>query len=151
MYVCVCVCVCVRVRVCVCVLGVRECVRACVCVCVSVHVCVSVYVYVCAHVRVCVCVCVQMNSSTQRSKYIHTYIIHKLGHAHLCRFCNLAQVIMNSVHYVCELCVCACVRAWRVSVHASLIQTYLTKRARHTTSKRKTYKHSHVRPYVLTI
>ena len=121
------------------------CACACVCVCGSVRACVCMCVYT------CVCARARTNehsSSKQRSKYMLTYIIHKLGHAHLCWFCYLAQVIMNSVHYVCELCVRG---VWVCMQH--LMQTYLTKRARHTKSKGKTYKHGHVRvrPYVLTL
>ena len=82
---------------------------------------------------ICVCVCInEHNSSIQRSKYMHTYIIHKLG------TCADSDIW----HKLCELCV----RAWRVSLHASLMQTYLTKRARHTTSKRK--KHTNRAMYV---
>ena len=84
------------------------CACACVCVCVWERACVRMYVCV----YVCVCARARTNehsSSKQRSKYMLTYIIHKLGHAHLCWFCYLVQVIVNSVHYMCELCMRACV------------------------------------------
>ena len=129
--------------VCVCVLGVREWARACVCE----HACVR------ACMCVCVCVCInEHNSSIQRSKYMRTYIIHKLG------TCADSDTWHRLSWTACTMCVsCMCVRGVACEsayiTNASLMQTYLTKPARHTTSKGKTYKHSHVRvrPYVLTL
>ena len=112
---------------CVCVLGVRECVRACVrvrvcacvCVCASVRACLYMCMCVrtCVYTCVCMCVCInEYNSSIQRSKYMHTYIIHKLG------TCADSATWHTLSWTACTMCVsCVCVRAWRVSLHASLM------------------------------